>query len=245
MAKSKYKDSFIIDVYILAKSGMTENQIAKALGISFDTLVSWERKKKPFKEALDRGRKEQRGKKDSTLTFKDYVFGRLSYKNRKLWNKIRKLEKNKGKRDDVPEQIEILLEKRGKYARQSIFLYAWVSSNFSVSMALRKVSISRSTFELWKKDTEFHELFLEMNWHKKNFFEEYLCMLVKGGNPAATIFANKTYNKDRGYGEKLDVDMTLDGELDPNIVRVDTLDLSLKERKVILRSLRKKKKPQN
>ena len=142
MAKSKYKDSLVIDVYVLAKSGMTENQIAQAIGISFDTLVKWEKKRKAFKEALDRGRKECRGKKKGSVSFKDYVFGRLSYKNRRLWNKINRIEKNKNKRKDIEEQIEILLEKRGKYARQSIFMYAWVSTNFSISAALRILNIS-------------------------------------------------------------------------------------------------------
>ncbi len=245
MPDTKWKDNFVIDVYVLAKSGMTENQIAQTLGISVHTLIKWETKKKVFKKALDRGRKEHRGKKNKTYSFKDYVFGRLSYKNRKLWKKLNKLDEDKGDLKDNVEQIEILLEKRGKYARQSMFMYAWVSSNFSISMALRKVNISRGTFELWKKDVEFYELFKEMNWHKKNFFEEYLCKLIKGGSVPATIFANKTYNRDRGYNEKLEVDMNLSGELDQNIVSVDTLGLTLKERKALRESIRKSRKPQN
>jgi transposase len=241
MPESKYKPEFVVDVYLAAKSGMTETQISKVLGISVHTLRVWEKKKKAFKLALDRGRAEQRGKKNSTLSFQDYIYEQLSYKNRKLWKKINSLHRNKKKRDDNIERIEALLEKRGKHARQSLFMHAWVSSNFSISKALRKVNISRSTFELWKKDTEFHILFKEMEWHKKNFFEEYLCKIVKGGNPAAIIFANKTYNRDRGYGDKLEVDMNLSGELDANVISVDTLNLNLETRKALLKSSRKKK----
>lgn len=245
MPESKYKHKHVVEVYIAAKSGMTENQISKVLGISVHTLRVWERKKKAFKIALERGRAECRGKKGDSLSFREYVFGRLSYKNRKLWNKINRLSKNTKKRkrpEDYVEQIELLLEKRGKHARQSLFMYSWVSSNFSISHALRKVNISRSTFELWKQDPEFHTLFEEMNWHKGNFFEEYLCLLVKGGNQAATVFANKTFNKDRGYGERVDVDMNLIGDVEHGVISVDHLKLSLDTRKALLKARRKQKK---
>lgn len=242
MPESKYKHEHVVEVYLAAKSGMTENQISKVIGISVHTLRVWEKKKQAFKIALEQGRTECRGKKDGSLSFREYVFGRLSYKNRKLWNKIIRLSKNSKKKKrakDWIEQIEILLEKRGKCARQSLFMYAWVSSNFSISNALRRVNISRSTFELWKQDADFHVLFQEMEWHKKNFFEEYLCLLVKGGNPAATIFANKTFNKDRGYSEKIDVDMNLLGEIDHGVISVDHLKLDLNTRKALLKARRK------
>ena len=242
MPESKYKHEHVVEVYIAAKSGMTENQISKVLGISVHTLRVWEKKKKAFKIALEQGRQQYKGKKNGTLSFREYVFGRLSYKNRKLWNKIIRLSKNSKKRKrpkDWVEQIEILLEKRGKCARQSLFMYAWVSSNFSISNALRRVNISRSTFELWKQDSDFHLLFKEMEWHKKNFFEEHLCVLVKAGNPAAIIFANKTFNKDRGYSEKIDVDMNLLGEIDHGVLSVDHLKLDLDTRKALLKAKRK------
>lgn len=239
--KPKWRDEMIIDTYNYAKSGMTENQISGALGISVHTLRVWEKKKKRFKMALEKGRGEHRNKKGRTLTLHDYIFGRLSYKNRKLWKKLCKLDKNKIKAKDVQEQIELLLEKRGKYARQSMFMYAWMSFNFSISMACRKVNISRSTFELWKKDQDFHKLFQEMIFHKKDFFESHLVKLVSAGSVPATIFANRTFNRDIGYNEKIDVDMTLNGELDQNIIAVDTLDMSLEERISLRKSLRKRK----
>ena len=243
--KSKWTDMMIIDTYNYAKSGMTENQLSQALGISVHTLRVWEKKKKRFKMALEKGRAEHRAKNGKTLTLHDYIFGRLSYKNRKLWKKLCKIDKNKKKAKDVQEQIEILLEKRGKYARQSMFMYAWMSFNFSISMAMRKVNISRSTFELWKKDEDFHELFKEMVFHKKDFFESHLVQLVSAGNVPATIFANRTFNRDIGYNEKVDVDMTLNGELDQNIVAVDTLNLTLEERKSLRTKLRKRKDASN
>jgi hypothetical protein len=245
MPESKYKHEHVVEVYIAAKSGMTENQISKVLGISVHTLRVWEKKKQAFKIALEKGRAECKGKKDGSLSFREYVFGRLSYKNRKLWNKIIRLSKNSKKRKrpkDWIEQIESLLEKRGKHARQSLFMYAWVSSNFSISNALRRVNLSRSVFELWKQDPDFHTLFKEMEWHKKNFFEEHLCLLVKGGCVPATIFANKTFNKDRGYNEKIEVNMDLLGEIDHGVISVDHLKLPLEIRKELLRARRKQNK---
>lgn len=243
MPDMKYKPEFVVEAYLAAKSGMTNNQISKILGVSLHTLNAWRVKKKAFRSALKRGRSEHKDNQNNTLSFRDYVFGHLSYKNRKLWKKINKLSKpGKKRKKDYIEQIEILLEKRGQLARQSMFMYAWVSSNFSISMALRKVNISRSTFEYWKQSKDFLELFKEMEWHKKNFFEEYLCKLVRRGNAPATIYANKTFNRDRGYGEKIEVDMNLSGELDQNVIQVDTLNLSLDLRKVLLASRREQMK---
>ncbi len=238
MAKSLWQDHFVIDIYNLAKSGMTENQMSKTLGVSIHTFIKWEKKKKLFKLALDKGRKEHRGKDNKTLSFRDYFYKRLSYKNRKTWKAINKLDGKKGSF----EKIEALLERRGKLVRQHMFVYAWVHANFSVSMALRKVCISRSTFEAWKKDNEFGKLIEELNWHKKNFFEDHLTKLVAGGNPAATIFVNKTFNKDRGYNEKIEVDMNLAGELEHGIVSVDHLKLDLDVRKALLKAKRKQRK---
>ena len=137
--------------------------------------------------------------------------------------------------------MEAILSERGVRVRQQLFVYAFVSSNFSISAALRRVNISRSAFELWKKDPEFLRLFEELGEMKGDFFEEHLCMLIAGGDTASTIFANRTYNKKRGYSEKIDVDLNVSGSVQHNIVNIDSLGLPLKERKQLLSKVRKAK----
>jgi len=234
-----WKDSFYVAVYNLARMGLKETQLAKALGISLPTFRSWERKKDAFKSAIQKGRKEYRGRNNKTASFGDYVYNRLPKELRLIWNKINRLDKKpKGL-----EEIEAILDRKGKRVRQQLFLHAWISGNFSVSEALRKVNINRSTLERWKKqDAGFADLVKEIPWYRKNFFEDHLSRLVAGGDSGAIIFVNRTYNRDRGYNEKVDIDMNLSGELNQNVMSVDMMKLPLQTRKEILKSLRQNKK---
>jgi len=237
--RTVWKDDFYVEVYNLARSGLKEGQMAAALGISLPTFRSWERKKKAFKSAIQKGRKEYRGRNNKTASFEDYVYKRLSKDLRLTWNRICKLDKKKG----GLEKIEAILDRKGRRVRQELFLHAWISGNFSISEALRKVNISRNTLERWKKeDPEFAKLVKQIPWYRKNFFEDHLSRLVAGGDSSAIIFVNRTYNRDRGYNEKFDIDMNLSGELNQNVMSVDVLKLPLETRKEILKSLRKNKK---
>ncbi len=239
MAKTLWKDEYIVRVYNLAKSGLSERKMAQVIGISHHTFTVWEKKKKPFRIAVRQGRKEYGGRNGTVVSFRDYVFRRLPLELRKIWRRINKLDSMKSGGD----QIEAILANRGKDVRQHLFIYAWTASNFSISTALRKVNMSRSTFERWKKeDTDFRKLILEINWHKKNFFEDALCKLIKGGDTSATIFANRSFNRDRGYNDKVEVDMNVSGEIDQTITSIDAIQLPLATRKEILESIRKRKK---
>lgn len=237
MGRTVWQDAFAFKAYELTKSGMTERKIAKVLGISFGTFVLWEKKKPIFKLAIRRGRRVHRKKDGSTFSFRDYINGRLSEDVRDIWHKINRCDTLK----NGTERLEAILSERGVRVRQQLFVYAFVSSNFSISAALRRVNISRSAFELWKKDPEFLRLFEELGEMKGDFFEEHLCMLIAGGDTASTIFANRTYNKKRGYSEKIDVDLNVSGSVQHNIVNIDSLGLPLKERKQLLSKVRKAK----
>ncbi len=239
MSKTVWKDEFVIEAYLLAKSGLTESKIAKVLGISLATLKSWMQGEKIFRNAVRKGRREYKNKNGTIISFRDYVYKRLSRDLRITWRKINKLDaKEKGL-----EEIEAILDRKGKIVRQQLFIYAWISGNFSISEALRKVNISRTTLERWKKsDTDFADLVKQIPWYRKNFFEDHLCKKVASGDTSAIIFVNRTYNRDRGYNERVEVDMNLSGELDQNIMNVDVMKLPLNTRKEILKSLRNNKK---
>ena len=236
MPKSRWNDKHIITAYELAKSGLNLTKTAKAMGLATATFRTWMDKKPIFRYAFRKGRRVYKGKNKKGFTFQDYVYKRLSKKLRKLWKEIKKVDDT----NSGVEKIEALLEKGGVRARQNLFIHAWTVSNFSISNALRKVNISRFTFNAWKsKDPDFAKLVAEIEWHKKNFFEDHLSMLIAGGDPSATIFANKTYNRDRGYNEKIEVDMHMAGNINHSVISVGDLGLSLKVRKEILKGFRK------
>lgn len=230
--KSIWKDEFVFIVYDLAKGGMIERKMSKVLGISLDTFRRWESKKKQFGLAVKRGRKFFRKEDGSTFSYRDFVVGRLSEDAKEIWNKIDRCDSLK----NGVERIEAILSDRGKRMRQQMFVQAWVSSNFSFSAALRKVNISRSAFELWKKDPEFLGLIEELGQIKGDFFEEHLVMLVAGGNTPAILMANQTYNRKRGYGANIGVEVS--GEIQHNVIQIDTLGFTLKERKWLLSKIR-------
>jgi len=55
--KSKYQSDFPLKVEKLANRGLNNKQIAKALGISVDTFIQYEKKYSLFTESLKKGRK--------------------------------------------------------------------------------------------------------------------------------------------------------------------------------------------
>lgn len=235
--KSKWKEQNVVKVYELAKSGLRESQIARVLGISKPTFLQWEKSQKTekrlFKQALILGRKAYRGRGKKVKNFRDYVFQRLSTELKIIWNEINRLDEA----ETGVEKIEAILMNQGKRVRQHLFIYAWTASNFSISQALRKVNISRGTFESWKNhDPDFLKLIDEINWHKKNFFEDSLTQLVAGGDTSATIFANETLNKDRGYSKKMDID--INQTITQSTVNIDELELPLETRKQLLQAIR-------
>lgn len=234
MPKKIWNDALAFEIYELVKSGLTASKVAGAIGVSLITFRKWQKRKPLLKIAVKKGRKIYKSNTKDGPNIRDYIFERLPLHLRKIWKEINKLDKV----TSGTERINALLEKRGKRVRQHLFCYAWVHGNFSISQALRKVCISRSAFDKWRTDEpEFAEMLEEIEWHKKNFFEDALCTLVKGGDTSATIFVNKTYNRKRGYGDKTDVNINVSGEVKHTIIPIDSLQLSLAARKEILQSL--------
>jgi len=77
-----------------------------------------------------------------------------------------------------------------------------------VSNACSQVGISRETHYRWLREDENYNYFVnEAKYELKDFGEHLLLKLMKDGNSSATIFFNKTKNKDRGYFERKEVDI--------------------------------------
>lgn len=234
MKKQVWRDEMLIDVVLLARSGMTKQKIAKALGVSVTIFYKWLKRKSALRYALAKGRETSKGIEN----FRTYVYNRLPQKLKDIWDSINAIEK---KRNGV-ERVEAILKDAGKKARQHLFLYAYTTCGFNASEACRAVVIDRQTYEAWyKKDPEFHALFDEMEFHKKNYFEGALVDLVQARETSAVIFANRTYNADRGYGAKVEVKHSGEINHNVNVVPIKDLDLDTDLKKALLQAIRDKK----
>ncbi len=150
-----------------------------------------------------------------------------------LWDQIDGVDK---KDADCTQRIEKLLDDRGKTARQQLFLYSLIKSNFSMSEARRKVNISQRILAKWLDDEDFNELMNGVLECKKDFIESSLMGLIKSGDSSATIFASKTLNRDRGYSDRVDVNINIKKTV--NKVKVEELPLEI--RMEILKQIREK-----
>lgn len=218
-------------VFDLARTGMSDVDIAEHLDVTPQHFCKW-KKKTEIINALKQARKGGDRKVDVS-TFKDFVAGRLPKHLRELWQEIERAEDETNR----IELVEVLLSRAGKRARQQLFLHAFLSSMYNVSTACRMVNITRNCFMKWvREDPDFGELIEEMQQIKKDFGESALLNLIRSGDSKATIFFNKTQNRDRGYGESLEIT----NKHDP-AMSIDELELPLETRREILRAIRAKR----
>lgn len=209
----------LVHIYRQAKAGLSDEAIARALEINRNTIKLWKKKKPEVVEALSLARQEI--PEDG---FTSYFYQQLPPKLQKLWAEI-ETANELGGGIGILDQI---LADHGKRARQSLFLHALVSSHFSPTRAMEKVGIDRRQLESWiEQDPEFAELVEEIQYHKKNFFEEALVKLVGAGDRAAVMFANRGANRDRGYGKSEDVNVNVNGVIEHRqVLDLTELDLS-------------------
>lgn len=227
----KWKPEFYVRCYEMAKGGLLDAQIAKSLGVSPVSFLFWVRKKPALKKALEEARNVD-GLRKGQICFRDYIYSRLSPELKEVWEEVNRC-------DEEDEDVEALTKHMAKKTMMHLFLYALVDCNFNQSEACRKVGISMFHLSDWNKNhPEFKALIKEMHWHKANFFEAALVKLVMQGDSAAVIFANKTHNRDRGYNEKVDVNISHTIKHSISISEMDKIPLET--RKIILDALRAK-----
>lgn len=237
--RRKYGEGVELQVYDLAKQGMSDTAISDALNIPKSLFDRWEERDDIIGISMRAGRKYHADDKNRG-TFQEYVYDQLPVYLKDVWERLNECE-------DAPcsiTRIEALLEHHGRTARQHLFLYALVAFNFSVNKALCYLGISSRVFYNWKNtDDEFAEIMDLLHFHKKNFFEDALMKLVQAGHPHAIIHCNKTVNQDRGYGSESKVNVSIQGEIRHSVdmVNIEELDLDLDMRKALLVKIREAK----
>lgn len=226
----KFKNSMYVDIYRFAREGLSDPQIAAALGVSYLTFREWRRKDKAVAYAVDEARST-----GPDYTFGDYVYDHLDPNTRALWDRISLVDERASNAVDL---IESILADQGVKARQRLFLHALTSTLFNVSRSLKKVGISRKVYDAWcQRDPDFADMVREIAWHKDNFLESSFLGRVAAGDTAAIIHAARTKLRHRGYNDKIEVEHT--GTVQhQHTVSVADLDLDLNTRKAILAALR-------
>lgn len=199
----RWDDRFYVEAYALAQQGLPDNAIAAAIGVSATAFWKWAKSKPALAEALKRARTST-GPKGSGQ-FSAYVYKNLPPHLQQLWDRINLCDRT----TSGYERMEHLFKEAGLRARQHLFLHAMIVTHFNWSEACRKVGISKATVDLWvRTDPDFPALVDEIHWHKKNFFESHLIERVAEGDVPSTIFANRTMNRDRGYGDTKQIEVT-------------------------------------
>lgn len=220
----KFHEGYYLEVYILAKSGCSDIKIEQALGIGTNTLRRWCKAHPYLKEALDKGREAIKSKDD----FKDWVVGRLPDHLKDLWDEIMEVEEgNSQARKDV------LLADNPR-AKQFLFIHALLKTNFNQFAARNLIGVSANELKVWQRDEDFVELLEVIHEAKKDFVEGALMDLVSERDRNAVIFANKSINADRGYGQKIQVEHKGNIEHNHNLIDLDQLKIPLKLRMELL-----------
>tara|TARA_B110001450_G_C17450816_1_gene411955 strand:- start:146 stop:523 length:378 start_codon:yes stop_codon:yes gene_type:complete len=100
--------------------------------------------------------------------------------------------------------------KKATLLKQKQFLKQYVKSNGNIQKTCEALGMSRSTFYRWEKeDEDFMKMYEEEHRgqmdDKRDIGEDLLFEAAKKGNVQAIIHINKTLNRQRGYGEHIDV----------------------------------------
>lgn len=208
-----WKDEYYLQAYELARDGLQDRAIAMALGVSRMSFKSWIKRLPALAAALEKAR----GTKSGVDTFQDYVYGRLPHRLKEFWKKIQ--DTNNPKR--LMDRISIL-------DRMQLFLYAYISSNFTLTKACQRLGLHVGIPNRWIENyPQFSELMKGLHDCKKDFFEGALIKLVRSGDTAAILFANRTLNRDRGYNDKVEV--VHSGEIGHK-VKLDDMEIPLEVR---------------
>lgn len=234
----KWRDEFIYKAYIFAKEGMSQANMAQMFGVTHKMMELWIKNKPALRKAIDEGLAGQkRGTKGYYSEFKDFAYGRLPPAAQKLWTKLEQAEAlEDDSREAAIASVKDLINSTGRRQRQMLFLHSLICTNYMTSLAIKRVGIPLHQIGDWSEDPAFVELYKGIQEAKKDFFENALINLVRAGDTAATIFANRTLNRDRGYGDRLDVNVH--AQVDHSL-KIDELGLSVETRRELLEKIRR------
>ncbi len=243
--QKRWMDRYADQAYDWAQQGMNDNQIARMIDVPTPTFFNWKKEHPELNEALEEARA---GKTKNTTTgvemFKDYVFNRLPDDLQEIWERIVGPQKGPGKKtwdeQNANKEVLIELERKGEMARMRLWWQAFFHFGYNPYQACRCLNMARESYDAWKKNPDFLAIYNETQTHKKFMFQGKLIELVQKGDPQAVLFVNKTINKDWGYNERIDVNLSGEVTHNHNVVSVSELNIDFETRKQMLEKLQQK-----
>lgn len=243
-------DKLYVRVYQLAREGIPLKEIAFDAGVSLPVF----KKRKNIDEALDdaytQGHDEYRNPK-VTNSLKEFILNRLSDKGRSIWTDITKYEFTKDEElkislfDSYNKALDVLYNSSDD-VKKELYLNYFCTFNYNGSRARQICGITNDKFKEWMFDENFVMLLEEMHTHKKDFVDDHFYKLIREGSESATLYAQKTLNADRGFGEKASR-IEISGSIVHShkmVVDLSELDLDLDTMKKIQAAM-EKKNPRN
>lgn len=228
MPTRKWDDRFYVEAFRWAKVGLADSVIAVKIGVVPSTFLIWLREKPTLAEAVKAGRRKEA---TGLEMFREHVRGKMTPQAQEAFDAL-----TSGDRRER-DAAQALLRDGGRKVRQQLFVLAMLEHNFSAFAARTRLGVRDAEFELWREDARFMKTLAGLLEAKKDFFEGSLIDLVAKGDSAAVIFANKTLNRDRGYGETVEHSHTHTHAVAERQRRLD--NLSPEEKRVLLTLLAK------
>lgn len=230
MKRFRLSNRFLLDYYDAHLRSDKIFEIYNALNCSKSQYERWTADNWELQEAKTLA--EERRKKGQF--FSEYVVGRLSVEARECYDKIQFWSAH----ESAAQKIDMILEGKSKKLRQELFVHTLASTCFNVNEACRLTGINSGVLTKWKEDFEFRTMVSEIEFAKNNFIEQGLMDLVQARHPGAVLFANKTRNRDRGYGEVVAHEHS--GTIQHAALDINDLQLSIECRRELLAAIRTK-----
>lgn len=185
---------------LAALTAANDKELSVALGISEERLRLWKSENPAFYRAIiaARSRGSEAGQAGSVIA--KHIGTSLSPELKELWDTI------SGEDLSAKEAVMYNIATRGDFDKQRLLIHALSVTRFDLNKCCRMLDISKAQLDEWaKNDPRFVKLWEEIHFQKKNFLESALMEKVAEGDTKSIIFANQTQNKDRGYGQSVEV----------------------------------------
>lgn len=227
-----WDDSLYVKAYKFALTcgAFRIGDFAAAMGATASTAQKWLAEKPALARAIEEGKSKSKGK--GLLAFMRLVSERIPNELKDIWEQL------SSDSDDERDAALQKTEEGSRRYKQRLFIHAYIALNFDMPGACRATGLDIGKYKAWRhRDEKFRRVMDYLVTEAKgDFYENALLNLVAAGDTAATIFANRTYNKKRGYGNQLT--LNVEGGVDHKH-SIDLSKLSVETRMRMLEELRR------
>jgi len=179
-------------------------------GIHRQTCCEWQKREPLFRAAQEMALDLLKRKEDERQHFGEFVLTRMSDENKELYDQLVFWEDNPN--SEGAEKARGRVRNMAEQERRQMFVQCMAANGFVYSRACKLMGVSGDTVQNWCRERGFRKMVNQVQQLKKDFFEQALVDVVSARDTQAIIFANKTLNRDRGYGDNMKVQM--EGKVD-------------------------------